>query len=191
MKHSVKAMAISISLLFVLVLMGFGCAQKVKPSPTPSPSPKPSLNVFENKEMGYKVTIPDGWKKPEGVDLGEFYVEYQKADFSPKPSFNIVSSRVPVYDISDPKNQADIKNEIDKDLKCASEKVTTVAGKPAYTIEYGIEKGEVSLLVKQTYFFNKDILIVCTGGCKEDKYPDWVEDFDKIQGSITLTDPIK
>jgi len=189
MKFNILRTALSVSLFFSIIAVCTSCTPKVTPSP--SPSPRPTQNVFENKEMGYKVVIPDGWKKPDGVDVGELYLEFAKADFNPKPSFNIVSSRVDVYDVKDPKNQAEIKNEIDKDLKCADEKVITVAGKPAYQIEYGIEKDDTSLLVKQTYFFNKDILIVCTGGCKEDKYPDWEEDFDKIQNSITLTEPIK
>ncbi|GEM_PF-2522080 len=192
MKHSVMKIALSLSMFFVLIIAGCnGCAKKTTPSPAPVTSPKPAQNVFEDKEMGYKVVIPEGWKKPQSVDLGEFYVEYGKADFAPRPSFNIVSSRVSVYDVRDPKNQSEIKEEIDKDLKCADEKNITVAGKPAYQIEYGIEKEDISLMVKQTYFFNKDILIVCTGGCKEDKYPDWEEDFDKILNSITLTDPVK
>ncbi|MGV8122255.1 MAG: hypothetical protein AB2L14_21040 [Candidatus Xenobiia bacterium LiM19] len=189
MKFHIMKIALSVSLFFFIIAGCTGCAPKTTPSP--SPSPRPTQNVYENKEMGYKVVIPEGWNKPESVDVGELYLEFAKADFTPKPSFNIVSSRVDVYDVRDPKNQAEIKDEVEKDLKCAEERVITLAGKPAYQIEYGIEKGDTSLMVKQTYFFNKDILIVCTAGCKEDKYPDWEEDFDRIQNSITLTEPLK
>lgn len=176
--------------VILCVLMAFygGCGQKPRPRESKSPSPSPSLKAatYENKEIGYRITIPDGWKTPKGVHVGELYVEFGNATFEPKPSFNIVSTKVKKFDLAEPAKQKEIKDEIEKNLKTATERSQTIAGETAYQIIYGMEQGDTTLLIYQTYLFHKEHLIVLTGGCKEDKYPLFAADYDKFIKSLKL-----
>jgi len=175
-------------LAMVLLLFAAGCGEKKPPEPTKSPSPteSPAQNIYENKEIGYEITIPEGWKTPEGVSVGELYIECENVTFQPKPSFNVVSSKVEKFDVSDPARQKEIKNELEKDLHVASERNTKVAGQPAYQIAYGKEKDDESIMILQTFLFNKEYLIVLTGGCKEDQFNNYLRDFNTILSSLKL-----
>ncbi len=178
-------------LSFVLLIAISGCG-KDKPgassaSPTPSPSASAQAQKYVNDEVGYTVTrIPDGWVTPVGSGFAEFFVEFYKATFEPKPTFNIVSTKVTAFDVHDPESQKEIKDEIDKDLKTAKEENILIDGKPAYQIIYGVEGKGVTLMVKQTYFFYKNHLIVTTGGCREEKFGIFAPDFDSMLSSMTF-----
>jgi len=189
-----KIMGVALSLALLIACTGCGKNKPGTPGahPSPSASPSPKAQKYVNDEVGYTVTrIPEGWVTPVGSGFAEFFVEFVKATFEPKPTFNIVSSKVALFDVHDPARQREIKEEIDSDLKTAKEENILVDGKPAYQIIYGAElKGSenrgLSLMIKQTYFFYKNHLIVATGGCREDKYGIFEPDFDTMLSSMTF-----
>lgn len=185
MKHSTPLFTAVLAIMLFLFVAGCG-KKPAGPSKSPSPSPSPTQNVYENKEIGYSVSIPGGWKIPEGVTVGELYIEYGAAPFDPKPSFNVVSTKVEKFDVTDSARQKEIKDEIDKELKPASERNTMIAGQPTYQIVYGYEKDKESIMVLQTYLFNKDHLIVLTGGCREEEFNNYLKEFNTILSSLKL-----
>lgn len=174
---------ISMILALVIIITGCGERKEVK-KPAVTPSPSRTLQVYENKEVGYKLTIPSGWEKVVSSFDGDVMVEYKKAEFEPLPSFNIISTKIKPYDLYNKENQKEIKNEIDKNLKCAEEKNIKISGKPAYLLVYGVEKDKVSVIISQIYVFHKEYLMVLTCGCVEDRFPSIEPKFSEILQAV-------
>lgn len=185
-----KKMLLLCLAVFALICLfaSAGCGKKegASPAKSPSPSKSPQQNTYVNEEIGYSITIPPGWKTPDNAPAGELLMQKQDADFEPKPTFNIFSAKVEKYDLQDPQKQKEIRKELSPDLNVASERNTTVAGQPAYQLIYGVEKDNQSIMICQTYLFNKDYLMVLTGGCKEDKFTATLPEFEKFLSSLEL-----
>jgi hypothetical protein len=175
---------VALLVLALLCSMTWGCGQKsgggAKPGVSPSPGSSPKAEAFSNTEVGYSVPYLEGWARPKDATVGEFFAVCEKAKNKPLPSFNIVSIEKEPYNLKDPKNQKEIKDEIEKDLKCVHEESLDVAGKPAYQIVFGLEKDKQMMIFKQTYLFNKKWLVVCTAACREEDFEKYNADFDKI-----------
>jgi hypothetical protein len=175
-------------IIALLCSITWGCGRKgaeVK-HPEASPSPSPKAEVYSNTEVGYAVTYPPGWVRPSDANVGEFFAIFEKATSKPLPSFNIVSIEKEPYNLHDAVNQKDIKNEIEKDLKCAHEENVAIGGKPAYQIVFGLEKDRQSMIFKQTYVFEGKWLMVLTAACREDEFEKYEPEFDKILEAVDL-----
>ncbi|MDQ7825664.1 MAG: PsbP-related protein [Candidatus Eremiobacteraeota bacterium] len=181
-------------LISVMALL-CGCGGKFqpgrrgKPSPSPTASPSPKNDSYENKTVGYRFSIPPDWVAPNPEFAGDIYLEYGEAPFSPVPSFNSQSEKVKGVssaDLHDPKYQRTLKDEIEPGLKAAEENNIKMGSVPAYQIVYGVDQGDNSIIIHQTYVYHNGYLIVFTGGCREDKYLEFESVFDGFIESVVL-----